>query len=360
MDKVRIGIIGCGGVANGKHMPNLKKMDAMCEMVAFCDLIPEKAEKAAATYGIEGADVYTDYRKLLERKDIDCVHVLTPNIAHDFISIDALNAGKHVMCEKPMATSYEKAMAMCAAAKKNNKLLTIGYQFRSMLNIQYLHKLAAEGELGDIYFARCVSNRRRGVPTWGVFLDKEKQGGGPLIDCATHELDWVLWVMNNFEPVSVYGRTYNYLGRDPATVTNPWYKWNHSKFEVEDAAFAFITFKNGATVSLETSWALNIADGCRSVFCGTKAGADLMDGVRVNGERDGALWVNTYEVIPQYRPKFQNEKLTEYEYEMKQWLDAIQNGGTPHVLPEEAAVVSQILEGIYKSAETGQVVYFDR
>jgi len=302
--------------------------------------------------------VYEDYHELLARDDIDAVHVLTHNSAHDFITIDALDAGKHVMVEKPMATTYEKAMNMCAAAKRNNKLLTVGYQFRSMLNNQYLKKLISEGDLGDIYFARCTSNRRRGLPTWGVFLDKEKQGGGPLIDCATHALDMVLWLMNNYEPVSVYGRTYNYLGTDPKTVTNPWYKWDPTKFEVEDAAFAFITFKNGATVSLETSWALNAVDDSHTIFCGTKAGADLVDGVRVNGEREGALYINKYEVLDKYRPKYQNEKLSEYEYEMKQWLDAIRNGGTPHVLPEEAAVVTQILEGIYKSAESGQVVYF--
>ena len=359
MDKVRIGIIGCGGVANGKHMPNLKKMDSMMEMVAFCDIEKERAETAAAKYGAEGASVYEDYRELLARRDIDAVHVLTHNSAHDFITIDALDAGKHVMCEKPMTTTYDKALNMCAAAKRNKKLLTVGYQFRSILNHQYLKKIIMDGDLGDIYFARCTSNRRRGLPTWGRFLDKEKQGGGPLIDCATHSLDMVLWLMNNYEPESVYGRTYNLLGTNPDTVTNIWHKWDHSKLEVEDAAFAFITFKNGATVSLETSWVLNAIDDSHTILCGTKAGADLVDGVRVNGEREGALYVNKYEVLDLYRPKYQNEKLSEYEYEMKQWLDAILNGGTPHVLAEEAAVVTRILEGIYKSAESGKVVCFD-
>ena len=108
MDKVRIGIIGCGGIANGKHMPSLKKL-ADVEMVAFCDIIVERAEKAAKEYGVEGAKVYTDYHELIARDDIDVVHVLTPNREHSQITVDALNAGKHVMCEKPMAINSAEA-----------------------------------------------------------------------------------------------------------------------------------------------------------------------------------------------------------------------------------------------------------
>ena len=129
MDKVRIGIIGCGGIANGKHMPSLKKL-ADVEMVAFCDIIVERAEKAAKEYGVEGAKVYTDYHDLIARDDIDVVHVLTPNREHSQITVDALNAGKHVMCEKPMAINSAEAKRMLDAAKATGKKLTIGYQSR--------------------------------------------------------------------------------------------------------------------------------------------------------------------------------------------------------------------------------------
>ena len=97
---VRIGIIGCGGIANGKHMPSLRQIPGV-QMVAFCDIIEERARKAKQDYGTPDAAVYTDYRKLLEDKTIDVVHVCTPNRAHSFITVDALHAGKHVMCEKP-------------------------------------------------------------------------------------------------------------------------------------------------------------------------------------------------------------------------------------------------------------------
>ena len=105
---IKVGIIGCGGIANGKHMPALKKVDD-CEMVAFCDIVPERAEKAAADYGIEGAKAYTDYKELLKDQTIDVIHVLTPNRSHSFITVDALEAGKHVMCEKPMAINSAEA-----------------------------------------------------------------------------------------------------------------------------------------------------------------------------------------------------------------------------------------------------------
>lgn len=107
--KLKIGIIGCGGIANQKHMPSLAKLSHMGEMVAFCDVIEEKAQKAAQDFGSEGAKVYVDYKKLLEDESIDVVHVLTPNLQHSYITVDALEAGKHVMCEKPMAINSIEA-----------------------------------------------------------------------------------------------------------------------------------------------------------------------------------------------------------------------------------------------------------
>lgn len=132
--KLRVGIIGCGGIANGKHMPNIAKIPE-AEMVAFCDLIPERAEKAKADYGTPEAKVYSDYKELLKDGTIDVVHVCTPNRSHSFITIDALEAGKNVMCEKPMAKTVEEARAMVEAAKRTGKKLTIGYQAASVPSV---------------------------------------------------------------------------------------------------------------------------------------------------------------------------------------------------------------------------------
>ena len=208
--KIRIGIIGCGGIANGKHMPALSAIDS-CEMVAFCDIIVEKAEKAAEKFGVEGAKVYEDYKELLKDESIDVVHVCTPNRSHSFITVDALEAGKHVMCEKPMAINSEEALKMIDAANRTGKKLTIGYQNRFRDDSLYLKSEAEDGVFGDIYYAKATALRRRAVPTWGVFINEYEQGGGPLIDIGTHALDMTLWIMDNYEPEMVVGQTFRKL-----------------------------------------------------------------------------------------------------------------------------------------------------
>ncbi|MCL2433850.1 MAG: Gfo/Idh/MocA family oxidoreductase, partial [Clostridia bacterium] len=245
MSKLKVGIIGCGGIANGKHMPSIKAA-GFADMVAFCDIVPEKAKEAAEQFGAKGAKTFTDFNELL-KLDLDAVHVCTPNSSHAPISIAALNAGCHVMCEKPMAMNYAEATAMCEAAKKNGKALTIGYQRRQQKAAQYLKKLINEGDLGDIYFARAPAVRRRGVPTWGVFLDEEKQGGGPLIDIGTHVLDLTLWFMDNYQPEIVCGSVFRKLA-DTQNAANEWGPWDPAKYTVEDSAFGYIKMKNGATI----------------------------------------------------------------------------------------------------------------
>ena len=142
--KLKVGIVGCGGIANGKHLPSLAKIPEV-EMVAFCDIIVERAEAAKAKYGTEDAKVYEDYRELLADKSIDVVHVLTPNNMHAPITIDALEAGKHVMCEKPMAKTAAEAQEMLEAAKRTGKKLTIGYQNRQRKEMRHLKQLCADG-----------------------------------------------------------------------------------------------------------------------------------------------------------------------------------------------------------------------
>jgi len=357
MRTVKIGIIGCGMIAGGKHMPSLAKVDNV-EMVAFCDLIEERAHDAAEKYGVPGAKVFTDYKQLLAMEDIEVIHVLTPNISHAVISIDAMEAGKHVMCEKPMAKTSAEAKAMYEAHVRTGKKLTVGYQNRSKAQSLLLKKMIENDELGEIYYAKAVATRRRGVPTWGVFLDKEKQGGGPLIDIGTHSLDLILWLMNNYEPHSVVGSVFQKL-KDTENAANEWGSWDPEQFEVEDSAFGYVKFKNGAVVSIETSWALNIAKSEGSYLCGTKGGADFHDGLRINGERDGSLFLNVIDVKATEREQFRGENLTDFEYEAKQWISSIVNDTDPLVKPDEAMVVSAILEAVYLSAETGKTIYFD-
>lgn len=169
--KHKVGLIGCGGIANQKHLPALSNASDRVEIVAFCDLIIERAQKAAEKYGAPGAVVCTDYHQLLAMSEIEIVYVLTPNVSHCELSVAALEAGKHVMCEKPMAANIEDAQKMLDAYHKSGKLLTIGYQNRFRPDSMALKKLCEDGELGQVYYANAHALRRRGVPTWGVFTE---------------------------------------------------------------------------------------------------------------------------------------------------------------------------------------------
>ncbi|OAS15264.1 Gfo/Idh/MocA family protein [Paenibacillus oryzisoli] len=358
--KYRIGIIGCGGIANGKHLPSLSKLSNV-ELVAFCDIIQESAATAAAKYGIEGALVCEDYKEVLQDATIDIVHVLTPNISHAEISIAALEAGKHVMCEKPMAKTAEDAKRMVETAKRTGKKLTIGYNNRFRPDSQHLKNVCEDGELGHIYFAKAHAIRRRAVPTWGVFLDEEKQGGGPLIDIGTHALDLTLWMMDNYKPKVVLGTSYHQLSQKE-NAANAWGPWDPSKFTVEDSAFGMIVMENGATIILESSWALNTleVDEAKCSLSGTEGGADMKGGLRINGEKHSRLYTTEVDLNAGGVAFYDGKSESAADVEMRTWINAIDQDIDPVVTPEQAYVVSQILEAIYESARTGQAVYLNQ
>lgn len=356
--KLKIGIIGCGGIANGKHLPSLKKLQNV-EMVAFCDCIKERAIKASKEYGTDDAKIYVDYKELLKDKSIDVIHVLTPNKSHSVITVDALESGKHVMCEKPMAKTAAEAMKMLEAANRTKKKLTIAYQTRHRADSVFLKKTCENGELGDIYFAKAHAIRRRAVPTWGVFLDEDEQGGGPLIDIGTHALDLTLWLMDNYKVKSVMGNTYHKLGKKK-NAANAWGPWDPKKMIVEDSAFGFITMKNGATIILESSWALNSLDvgEAMTTLCGTEGGADMKDGLRINGEKFSRLYTTKPELDIGGVAFYDSVTESDADIEARLWIDSIINDTDPAVKPEEALVVTTILEAIYESAKTGKAIYF--
>ena len=355
---IKAGVVGCGGIANGKHFPAIKK-NGKIELVAFCDLIKERAEKAKEEYGTPDARVYTDYTELV-KEDVDVVYVLTPNNAHAPVSIAAMKAGKHVMCEKPMAKTYAEAKEMVKTAKETGKILTIGYQNRYRADSQYLKSACEADELGEIYYAKAHAIRRRAVPTWGVFIDEEKQGGGPLIDIGTHALDLTLWMMNNYEPASVTGSTYRKLA-DQTQTGNAWGDWDPKKFTVEDSAFGFIKMKNGATIVLEASWALNSldVDEAKTSLCGTKAGADMKDGLRINRVHHGRQCVEKPDLGAGGVAFYDGTEEKPADIEAEVFYNAVTKGTPLTVEPEQALVVTQLLEAIYESAKTGKTIYFD-
>ncbi len=361
--KFRVAVIGCGGIANGKHMPALKNLEkeGQLEMVAFCDIIEERALKAKDEYGTEDAKVYTDYREVLKDETIDVVHVCTPNKSHAPISIAAMEAGKDVMCEKPMAKTAAEAKAMLEASNRTGRKLTIGYQTRQAPEMQLVKKMAEDGKFGHLYYGKALAIRRRAVPTWGVFLNEEEQGGGPLIDIGTHALDLTLWTMNNYEVASVSGNVHYEL-RGKENAANAWGSWDPEQYTVEDSAFGFIKMKNGATIILESSWAINLADAreAQYILAGTEAGVDFYDGLRINGEEYSRLYMHKIDLKTGGVAFYDGAKAESPAFaEARQWYKALREGTDPCVLPEQALVVSQVLEAIYESYRTGKTIYFD-
>ena len=362
--KLKLGVIGCGGIANNKHFPALKKLSDKVELVAFCDIITERAEKAAKEYGVSDAKAYTDYKKLLSDPSIDVVHICVPNMSHCHITVDALDAGKHVLCEKPMAATSADAKKMLEAAARSGKKLTIGYQNRFRQDSLLMHNICANGELGEIYFAKAHAIRRKAVPTWGVFMDKDKQGGGPLIDIGTHALDLSLWMMNNYKPKSVTGSVFHKMAGKPGG--NLFGPWDPKTFDVEDSAFGFVKMENGATIYLEASWVLNMTDTkeAKCTVCGTDGGAEMLGSnpaestLVINGEKYGKLIQTTPQGVGGVA-YFSGARETEADLEARQWIDAILLDKEPVVKPEQAYVVTQILEAIYRSAESGKPVEFE-
>ena len=282
--------------------------------------------------------------------------------------MSAFEAGKHVLCEKPMAATTADAQMMMAAWKKSGKKFTIGYQNRFRPEVSSLHKSCEQGELGEIYFAKAHAVRRRAVPTWGVFPNKALQGGGPLIDIGTHALDMTLWMMDNYEPESVTGSVFYKLGHLPQAVEgNVFGPWDPETYEVEDSAFGLIKMKNGATIYLEAAWAINLMESreASTTLCGTKAGAEIRSGMSYpenelyyNRGHNGLL-TDERKAGSGHVAYFSGAASAAGVQEAKQWLECLlDESKQPLVKPEQAFTVTRILDAIYRSAASGEMVKF--
>ena len=345
--KVRIGVIGTGGIANGAHLPGYAQIPDDCEVVALCDIDPEALKNTSAKYP-DVKNLFDDHKKLLEMDEIDGVSVCTPNYAHAEITINALKAGKNVLCEKPIAMNAQEGAAMVAAEKASGKFLQIGYNSRFGPTNQALKSYIEAGEIGDIYYARAQSLRQRGIPGWGVFIDKSKQGGGPLIDIGVHILDLTLWFMGHPKPTYASGVTYQKFGKR-SDVVGFMGQWDYEKFTVEDFASALIRFDNGATVVLESSFVANIKEEVHNAtLLGDKGGAET-NPFSITQEKHRSLVT--------YEPKIPGPRNPNtHSLEMKAFVECIRDGKPPLVTGEHGLMVAQIMDAIYRSAEEGREV----
>ncbi|MEK7398413.1 MAG: Gfo/Idh/MocA family oxidoreductase, partial [Candidatus Poribacteria bacterium] len=238
---INIGVVGAGGIATGAHMPGYAAVPDV-KVIAVCDVVKEKAESFADRYGIAKKNVFTDYNEIAAMDELDAISVCTPNNFHAGPAVAALEYGKHVLCEKPIAGNAIDGQAIVDAAKKAKKILQIGLHLRFQPSIQMLKKIIESGELGQIYYARAVTMRRRGIPSWGAFVQNKMSGGGPLVDIGVHELDMIVWLMGCPKPIGAAGHAYTMFGNRKDVATGEWGMWDADNYDVEDFAVAYINF----------------------------------------------------------------------------------------------------------------------
>ena len=348
---VGIALIGTGYIGQKTHLPAYLKLqeEGLVKIVAICDIDEAALSAASAKFGVKRT--FTDYARMLELDEIDAVDICTPNYRHHQPVIDSFAAGKHVICEKPLAINAVEGAAMVAAGHAAGKKFQVALNTRFGSGPQAVKRFIEDGQLGEIYYARAHALRRRGIPGWGTFTQKDKQGGGPLIDIGVHILDLTLWLMGYPEPVSVTGQTYVKFGTREGVLGLAG-QWDPKIYTVEDFAAGFIRFANGATLSLESSFAANLAENqFHTSLFGTEGGAYLEpaneEATRVFREESGTLTDTALAFLP---------KIMTHDAELREFVQAIIDDTPVPVPGEEGLMVTRILDALYLSAETGREV----
>ncbi len=349
---LKVGIIGVGGIA-GTHIPGwLASEDA--ELVAGSDVSPEVLEAWGKEHGIQ--KLYADPNDLFADPEIDIVDVCTPNNYHAPLSIAALNAGKHVICEKPLAPTPDQVKEMIAARDKSGKLLMCAQSSRFSGASLAMKAEVDKGVLGDVYHARCWMLRRSGVPGRPGFIMKQHSGGGPCIDIGVHVLDLTLWLMGNPKPIAVTGVARAELAHQPGAFSTMGRSGGEisDAFDVEDFAAAFVRFENGATLVLETSWMLHHGqDSDRQIWLyGTKGGAHLPKGEIYYSDNQQKQHYN-------YVLKNTADRMKSHALECVEFARAVAQGKPSPVPAEQSLQVMAILDGIYRSQEAGKELTLD-
>lgn len=347
--KIKIGVIGTGSISNEHISAYLKNPNV--ELYAFCDIDAERVKTMAEKYKVE--KTFTDMNEMLKLEEIDAVSVCTWNAAHMPCAVAALNAGKHVLCEKPMATTADEARLMKEAAEKNNKLLMIGFVRRYGNDCKILKDFISTDYFGDIYYTKATYLRRNGNPG-GWFGDKSLSAGGPLIDLGVHVIDLVRYLLGNPKPVSIYGATFQKLLNRPNIKEVKDYNASSQSTnvcDVEDLASAMIRFDNGAVLSIEASFSLNIKkDEGKIELFGTKGGA------KIDPELEMYTEVNDYLADVKLNAPTALNFDGLFANEINHFVDCVINNTECKSPAQDGIDIMTILDAIYESARTGHEV----
>lgn len=344
LSELRVGLVGAGAIARDQHLPGWRLVP-QARVVAVADASLTAAEQAAHEFSLPRFE--TDYRVLLDDPTIDVIDVCCPSALHAQVTIAALQAGKHVLCEKPLATSRADAEAVWAAAQASGKKLMIGQQMRFDASIPPLLQTLQSISLGHVYFARVQWLRRRRVPGRPGFTFKAFSGGGPLYDLGVHLLDLAWWLMGAPEPLAASAATFNHLAKRGDLGTE-WGSWDAKAIDVEDFAAGQIRLAGGSMLSLEVSW-LGFQpeqDFHRLQLFGAQAGLVWPD-CRMFGETAGKPWNLQL-------PRPQGEK--PHREVIRQFSQAVLDDTPVPVPPEQSVQVIAMLEALYESAAQGAEV----
>ena len=361
MEKVfNAAFIGCGGIARKKHLP-VCKADEHIRIAALYNRSKTAAEECRAQFGGEKTYIADSAEQIFADNNIDLVFIATANDSHCELAVKALESGKHVICEKPMAMNYTQAVKMYEVSVSSGKLLHISYQNRYSQQARYTKRLIDEGFTGHIYCVKAHAIRRRAVPGWGRFTDKTVQGGGALIDIGSHAIDLALYLSGCTEAKYAVGCTYDLIGK-AGSEANYWGAWETEKFTVEDSAFGFVRLDKNVSLSVEASYAMNVSEEKEAVvdIYGEKGGIELKgDGSVVQiEERAGKMTVSTDKIQLTSRVTLPESSPDPFELEHAAYMKLLLDGNFSDPALKQAMTVSQIVDGIYLSSEKGVPIIF--
>ena len=347
---LKVGVIGVGGIARS-HMPGWAASED-AEVVAGGDISEAALQAWGAQFGV--ARLETDVAALINDPDIDIIDVCTPNNYHAPLSIAALEAGKHVICEKPLAPTPDAIRKMIDARDRSGKTLMTAQHFRFRGDSRACKTEIERGALGDVYHARSWMLRRAGLPARPGFVLKQHSGGGAAIDIGVHILDLTLWMMGNPQPVAVSGVARS----DLAHLKGAFGLWGDvpPETDVEEFAAAFVRFENGATLVIEISWLLHH----------DIRGENMQ--MWLYGVNGGCHWpgcefyATNYETRQHYNTtlKITRDIMEPHALECVEFARAVRDGAPSPVPAEQSLQVLTILDGIYRSQASGAEVRLDR
>ena len=352
MSKIlKVGVIGVGGIAR-VHFPGWKD-SPYAEVVALADPDPVALNRAAQEQGVPVR--YERPADLIADPDLDIVDICTPNMYHMPLVVAALDSGKHVLCEKPLAPTPDEIRAMIEARYRSGKLLMTAQHFRFDGKAQALKAEIDAGALGTVYHARSWMLRRAAMPTRPGFLLRQHSGGGACIDIGVHILDLTLWMMGNPKPVTVTGVTGNTLVSQPGAFSI-WGGRPPITPDVEEFAAAFVRFDTGATLILEVSWLLHH----------NTPGEDMQ--MWLYGDRGGAHWPSNELLSSNYATQqllntqlqLSGTRIEPHALECMAFAEAVYHGQPSPVPAEQSLDVMSILDGLYRSAAAGREIVLDR